>query len=104
MGNTHEASVAFPITDPCDGSDDQHTVGSPQAACTLKQERTIVVEICAAYNREGLTMPRPNGPNGKRVLDLEMLMNSPVYWEWLNERETGEALMEMYIQRTRKAQ
>jgi hypothetical protein len=104
MGNTLNASVAFPITDPCEGSDEQQNADGQMAVRAKTEERTIVVEICAAYNREGLTMPRPNGPNGKRVLDLEMLMNSPVYWEWLNERETEEALMEMYIQRTRKAQ
>ncbi len=65
---------------------------------------TIVLEVAAAYNRGGLTMPKPNGPNGRRVLNLEMLMNHPFYWEWLNERETEEVLMELYIARTRRAQ
>jgi hypothetical protein len=67
-------------------------------------DTTIVLEVAAAYNRGGLTMPRPNGPNGRRVLNLEMLMNHPFYWEWLNERETEEVLMEIYIARTRRAQ
>ncbi len=104
MGNKPKASVPFPIPDPSEGSGTEREADGQQAARTKTENRTIIVEICAAYNREGLTMPRPNGPNGKRVLDLEMLMNSPVYWEWLNERETEEALMEMYIQRTRRAQ
>jgi hypothetical protein len=65
---------------------------------------TVIVEVNAAYNREGLPMPKPNGPNGRRVLNLEMLMNYPFYWEWLNERETEEVLMELYIARTRRAQ
>ena len=69
-----------------------------------KSNHTIILEVSAAYNREGLTMPKPNGPNGKRVLDLEMLMQHPFYWEWLNERETEEVLMEIYIARTRRAQ
>ena len=65
---------------------------------------TIVLEVNAAYNRDGLTMPKPNGPNGRRILNLEMLMNHPFYWEWLNERETEEVLMEIYIARTRRMQ
>ena len=64
---------------------------------------TIVVEVEAAYNRDCLPMPAPNGPNGRRVLNLEMLMHHPFYWEWLNERETEEVLMELYIARTRRA-
>ena len=65
---------------------------------------TVVLEVSAAYNRENLPMPRPNGPNGRRVLSLEMLLNHPFYWEWLNEREAGEVLMELYVTRTRRAQ
>jgi hypothetical protein len=65
---------------------------------------TVVFEVNAAYNRDELPMPKPNGPNGRRVLNLEMLMNHPFYWEWLNERETEEVLMELYIARTRRAQ
>jgi len=64
----------------------------------------ILAEVNAAYNRENLPMPKPNGPNGRRVLNLEMLMNHPFYWEWLNERETEEVLMELYITRTRRMQ
>jgi hypothetical protein len=71
---------------------------------TPKSNTTIVLEVTAAYNRGGLPMPKPNGPNGRRVLNLEMLMNHPFYWEWLNERETEEVLMELYIARTRHAQ
>jgi len=70
----------------------------------LSENHTIVLEVNAAYNREGLVMPKPNGPNGKRILDLDMLMEHPFYWEWLNERETEEVLMEIYIARTRRAQ
>lgn len=65
---------------------------------------TILLEVNAAYNRDGLTMPGPNGPNGRRVLNIEMLMNHAFYWEWLNERETEEVLMELYITRTRRMQ
>ena len=80
----------------------------PQYAPDLPQgpsrRRTILFEANAAYNRDGLPMPKPNGPNGRRVLNLEMLMNHPFYWEWLNEKETEEVLMELYIARTRRAQ
>jgi len=65
---------------------------------------TVVLEVNAAYNREELPMPKPNGPNGGRVLNLEMLMNHSFYWEWLNERETEEVLMELYIARMRHTQ
>lgn len=68
------------------------------------ERRTVVLEVDAAYNRDRLTMPKPNGPNGRRVLNLEMLMNHPFYWEWLNERETEEVLMEIYVARTRRTQ
>jgi hypothetical protein len=68
------------------------------------QKQTVVLEVNAAYNREELPLPKPNGPNGRRVLNLEMLMNHPFYWEWLNERETEEVLMELYIARTRRMQ
>lgn len=66
--------------------------------------RTIVFESSAAYNRDALPMPKPNGPNGRRVLNLEMLLNHAFYWDWLNEQETEEVLMELYIARTRRAQ
>ena len=39
-----------------------------------------------------------------REWNIEMLMNHSFYWEWLNERETEEVLMELYIARTRRAQ
>lgn len=65
---------------------------------------TIVLEVDAAYNRDALPMPKPNGPNGRRVLNLEMLMNHPFYWEWLNESETEEVLMELYVARTQRSQ
>ncbi|MCW3094455.1 MAG: hypothetical protein JWL77_73 [Chthonomonadaceae bacterium] len=80
----------------------------PHYASDLSQDsrrrRTIVFESSAAYNCDALQMPKPNGPNGRRVLNLEMLMNHPFYWEWLNEKETEEVLMELYIARTRRAQ
>ena len=69
-----------------------------------KASPTLVVEVNAAYNRDRLPMPRPNGPNGRRVLNLEMLLNHPMYWDFLNERETEEVLMELYIARTRRMQ
>lgn len=65
---------------------------------------TIVLEVEAAYNRDGLPIPAPNGPNGRRVLNIEMLLNHSFYWDWLNERETEEVLMELYIARTRHTQ
>ncbi len=85
------------------GAKDPHTAldGLPRSA---QRRRTIVFEASAAYNRDELPIPKPNGPNGRRVLNLEMLMNHPFYWEWLNEKETGEVLMELYIARTRRAQ
>jgi hypothetical protein len=67
-------------------------------------DHTVILEVNAAYNREGLPLPGPNGPNGRRVLNIEMLMNHAFYWEWLNERETEEVLMELYITRTRRMQ
>ncbi len=78
-----------------------HCATEPQNA---SQSRTIVFEVNAAYNRDSLPMPKPNGANGRRVLNLEMLMNHSFYWEWLNEKETEEVLMELYIARTRRAQ
>ena len=65
---------------------------------------TIVFDVSAAYNRDNLPMPKPNGPNGRRVLSMEMLLHHPFYWEWLNERETEEVLMELYVARTRRMQ
>jgi hypothetical protein len=65
---------------------------------------TVFLEVNAAYNRDGLPLPGPNGPNGRRVLNIEMLMNHAFYWEWLNERETEEVLMELYMVRTRRMQ
>jgi len=84
----------------------KHATGTDQYQSDSIQPwtATIVLEVTAAYNRGGLPMPKPNGPNGRRVLNLEMLMNHPFYWEWLNERETEEVLMELYIARTRRAQ
>ena len=69
-----------------------------------QRRQTIVLEVEAAYNRDALPLPAPNGPNGRRVLNLEMLMNHPFYWDWLNERETEEVLMELYIARLRHTQ
>lgn len=64
------------------------------------EERTVVFEANAAYNRDGLPMPK----NGRHVLNLEMLLYHPFYWEWLNESETAEVLMELYVARTRRTQ
>jgi len=94
------------------------TITSPQADAILPTQPaslpsqlrgeavsgTIILEVNAAYNRDGVPMPKPNGPNGRRVLNLEMLMNHPLYWDFLNERETEEVLMEIYITRTRRMQ
>ena len=84
-------------------SDAQETPCHKKKSASGKS-RTVVLEVNAAYNRDSLPMPKPNGPNGRRVLNLEMLMNHPFYWEWLNERETEEVLMEIYIARTRRMQ
>ena len=65
---------------------------------------SLILDVSAAYNRDNLPMPKPNGPNGRRVLSMEMLLHHPFYWEWLNERETEEVLMELYVARTRRAQ
>ena len=65
---------------------------------------TLFLDVNAAYNRDNLAMPKPNGPNGRRVLSMEMLLHHPFYWEWLNERETEEVLMELYVARTRRMQ
>lgn len=78
--------------------------GRAEASGATAAEHTIILEVNAAYNRENLPMPKPNGPNGRRVLNLEMLLHHPFYWDWLNERETEEVLMELYITRTRRAQ
>jgi hypothetical protein len=77
---------------------------APQDSSSTVQDRTIFLEVNAAYNRDGLPLPGPNGPNGRRVLNIEMLMNHAFYWEWLNERETEEVLMELYLVRTRRMQ
>ena len=69
-----------------------------------RRKPTIFLDVSAAYNRENLPMPKPNGPNGRRVLSMEMLLHHPFYWEWLNERETEEVLMELYVARTRRMQ
>ena len=71
---------------------------------TRAGRQAVVLEVRAAYNLEGLPIPLPNGPNGRRVLNLEMLMNHAFYWDWLNERETEEVLMELYVTRTRRMQ
>jgi hypothetical protein len=73
-------------------------------AAAARADQTIYLDVCAAYNRDNLPMPKPNGPNGRRVLSMEMLLNHPFYWEWLNERETEEVLMELYVARTRRMQ
>ncbi len=71
---------------------------------TSEIQQTVVLEVNAAYNRHSLPMPKPNGSNGRRVLNMEMLLHHPFYWEWLNEKETTEVLMELYVARTRRAQ
>ena len=69
-----------------------------------EESPSIFVDINAAYNREGLTLPKPNGPNGRYVLSIEMLMRHSFYWEWMNEHETEEVLMKLYKARTRHTQ
>ncbi len=73
-------------------------------AGAARRKQTIFLDVSAAYNRDNLPMPKPNGPNGRRVLSMEMLLHHPFYWEWLNERETEEVLMELYVARTRRMQ
>jgi hypothetical protein len=87
---------------PSDGNHDEKENLTPRER--RKAKPTILVEVNAAYNRDGLPMPKPNGSNGRRVLNLEMLMQHPFYWEWLNENETAEVLMELYVARIRRAQ
>jgi hypothetical protein len=67
-------------------------------------EPTLFLEVCAAYNRGGLPRPQPNGPNGRHVLDMKTLLHHPFYWEMLNENETTEVLMELYMTRMRRTQ
>lgn len=86
------------------GRDEEKEQEDARTSAARANRPTIVLEVNAAYNRDGLPMPRPNGPNGRRVLNLEMLMNHPLYWDFLNERETEEVLMELYIARTRRMQ
>ncbi len=83
----------------CEGERRDH-----RAHVVSADKETIILEVDAAYNRDCLPMPKPNGPNGRRILNLEMLLHHPFYWEWLTERETEEVLMEIYIARTRRSQ
>ena len=76
----------------------------PTESLVATPRPTLVLDVTAAYNRDNLPMPKPNGPNGRRVLSMEMLLHHPFYWEWLNERETEEVLMEIYVARTRRMQ
>jgi len=64
----------------------------------------LFLDVNATYNRENLPTPSPNGPNGRRVLNIEMLMTHAVYWDWMNDRETQDVLMELYNVRTRRMQ
>ena len=64
----------------------------------------LFLDVNATYNRENLPTPSPNGPNGRRVLNIEMLMTHAVYWDWMNDRETQDVLMELYNGRTRRMQ
>ena len=82
----------------------EHNAGTTQSGVTNRNDRKALLEVRAIYNLDALPIPRPNGPNGRRVLNLEMLMNHAFYWEWLNERETEEVLMELYVARTRRTQ
>ena len=82
----------------------QETDGKSGSRSVSHRKPTIILEVNAAYNRDNLQMPKPNGPNGRRVLSMEMLLHHPFYWEWLNERETEEVLMELYVARTRRMQ
>ncbi|HLK59387.1 MAG TPA: hypothetical protein VKU00_22695 [Chthonomonadaceae bacterium] len=86
------------------GKDEEGASCTNEAGVAIGKPHTVIFEVSAAYNRDNLPMPKPNGPNGRRVLNLEMLLHHPFYWEWLNERETEEVLMEIYIARTRRAQ
>lgn len=64
----------------------------------------VFLEVRAAYNIDQLPRPAPNGPNGSHVLNIDMLLRHPFYWDWLNDRETEEVLMDLYIARTRRTQ
>lgn len=73
-------------------------------AMNASLQTRLFLDVNAAYNRENLPTPSPNGPNGRRVLNIEMLMTHAVYWDWMNDRETQDVLMELYNVRTRRMQ
>lgn len=67
------------------------------------EEETWILDVPAAFNRDGLDLPAAGAP-GRRTLNMDMLLSNPVFWDWLTEREAEEALMEIYVARTRRAQ
>ncbi len=77
---------------------------TPKEEVSASPSKGLFLDVNATYNRENLPTPRPNGPNGRRVLNIEMLMTHAVYWDWMNERETQDVLMELYNVRTRRMQ
>lgn len=80
------------------------TARPKEQSSAVRPGPSVVLEVNAAYNRENLPIPAPNGANGSRVLNMEMLMSHQVFWDWMNERETEEVLMDLYIARTRLTQ
>ena len=97
-------SAQIPSLDTSETGDANQCAMDGQERRPTAKEPMIILEVQSAYNLDNMPMPKPNGPNGRRVLNLEMLMHHPFYWEWLNERETEEVLMEIYIARTQRTQ
>jgi hypothetical protein len=79
----------------CMSQSDGKAAGKSQrdeASAATAVQHTIILEVNAAYNRENLPMPKPNGPNGRRVLNLEMLLHHSFYWVE-NERRFAAGLV-----------
>src|SRR5216110_2962915 len=76
-GRKSDAEAQYPTSAPTTrrapmskDTPDHHEIESlPQPRETTSGARAIFLEVNAAYNREGLPMPKPNGPNGRRVLN-----------------------------------
>jgi hypothetical protein len=62
----------------------------------------VVLDVVAAYNREGLPLP----PEGRGVNDpsAEEMMAHPYYWAYLSDSDTEDVLMRLYINRRTRTQ
>lgn len=63
--------------------------------------RRYCLDVVAAYNREELVLP---SCSGLQVHSIEEIMAHPFHWAHLNERDTEEVLMELYVARRRRMQ